>query len=67
MADYEEGCMVYRNLRQAHLQEVGLTKIPGDHDFFNIFSNKTYFRIDCRADSRTNSRIDKHHQIILLN
>jgi hypothetical protein len=24
--------MVYRNLRQAHLQEVGLMKIPGDHD-----------------------------------
>jgi hypothetical protein len=30
--------MVYRNLRQVHLQEVGLTKTSGNHDFFNIFS-----------------------------
>jgi hypothetical protein len=37
MADYELGCMVYRNLRQGHLQEVGLMEIPGDHDFLNIF------------------------------
>jgi hypothetical protein len=29
--------MVYRNLRQAPLQEVGLTKIPGDHDFLILF------------------------------
>ena len=26
--------MVYRNLHQAHLQEVGLTQILEDHDFF---------------------------------
>jgi hypothetical protein len=55
--------MVYRNLRQAQLQEVGMTKIRGYHDFFNIFSNRRDFRTDCRVDSRT----DKHHQIILLN
>jgi hypothetical protein len=63
--------MVYRNLRQAHLQEVGLTKILGDHDFFNIFSSKidfmTYYMANSRIESKTNSRIDKHHQIILLN
>jgi hypothetical protein len=53
---------------------VGLTKIPGDHDFFNIFFSRTDFRTDFRADfradsridSRTDSRTDKHHQIILL-
>ena len=32
MADYELGFMVYRNLRQTYLQEVGLTQISGDHD-----------------------------------
>ena len=31
--------MVYHNLRQAHFLEVGLTQIPGDHDFFNIFQH----------------------------
>jgi hypothetical protein len=53
-------------------------KIPGDHDFFNIFFSRTDFRTDFRADfravfradsridSRTDSRTDKHHQIILL-
>jgi hypothetical protein len=63
--------MVYRNLRQAHLQEVGLTKISGDREFFNIYSNRIGFGTECaadsRTDSRTNSRTDKHHQIILLN
>ena len=34
MADYGQGCMIYRNLRQAYLQEVGLSKIPGDYAFF---------------------------------
>ena len=53
--------MVYRNMRQAHLQEVGLTKIPGDHDFFNIFSNMTYFRANFMADSMIDSKTDKHH------
>ena len=28
--------MVSRNLRQAHLLEVGLTKIPGDHETLSI-------------------------------
>jgi hypothetical protein len=28
--------MVSRNLHQAHLQEMGLTQILVDHDFFNI-------------------------------
>ena len=75
MVDYGYGCMVYWNLRQAHLQEVGMTKILVDHDFFSIFSNKTNFRTYCRANSKidskldswTNSMIDKHHQIIFLN
>ena len=48
-----------------------LTQILGDHDFFNIFSSMTYFRIDCNGNSRTNSRIDfktyKLHQVILSN
>jgi hypothetical protein len=41
-------------------------KIPGDHDFLDNFSSKTNFMTDCREDSRTGSKIDKHHQIILL-
>ena len=28
--------MVSRSIREAHLQEVGLTKIPGDHDTLSI-------------------------------
>ena len=31
MAYYGECVMVCRNLRQAHLQEVGLAKIPANH------------------------------------
>jgi hypothetical protein len=27
------GFVVYQNLRHVHLQEVGLTQIPGDRDF----------------------------------
>ena len=45
---------------------LNLTQIPRDHDFFNIFSKMTYFKIDCMVNFRTNSRIDKHHQVILL-
>jgi hypothetical protein len=37
MADYGWGFMASRNLCQPHLLEVGLTKIPGDNDFFLIF------------------------------
>ena len=37
MAGCGQRCMIYRNLRQAHLQEVGLAKIPGDHDYFLIY------------------------------
>ena len=37
MADYGKGFMVFRNLRQAYLQEMGLTQISGDHDFLLIF------------------------------
>jgi hypothetical protein len=62
--------MVCRNLRQAHLQEVGLTKIPGEIMIFLIFFSMTDFRIDCKADSIAYSKIDfrddKHHQIFLL-
>jgi hypothetical protein len=36
--------MVYQNLCQAHLHEVGLTKIPGDHDFLNIFFQHDKFQ-----------------------
>jgi hypothetical protein len=28
--------MVSHNLRQAHILEVGLTKIPGDHEILSI-------------------------------
>ena len=28
--------MVFRNLRRAHLLEVGLTKFPGDHETLSI-------------------------------
>ena len=56
------GCMVYRDLHHTHLLEVGLTQIPGDQDFFNNFLSKTNFGTDCRVDSITNSKTDKHHQ-----
>ena len=59
--------MVYWNLRQVHLQEVGMMQIPGDYDFFNIFSSVTDFTTNGKAYSKTNSRVDKHHQIIILN
>jgi hypothetical protein len=46
--------MVCRNLRQAHLQDVGLTQIPanhgsqttvnGWHDYFNIFLQQQFFQ-----------------------
>jgi hypothetical protein len=71
MTDYGQGCMVDQNLCQAYLQEVGLTKMTGDHDFFNMFSSRANFMVDSmsnsRIDSRTYSKIDKHHQVILLN
>jgi hypothetical protein len=38
MVDYGSGCLVYRNLGQAHRQEVGLTKIPGDRDFLIFYT-----------------------------
>jgi hypothetical protein len=59
--------MDYRNLRQSHLQEVGPTKIPGERDFFNIFSNMTNYKADSITDSKIDSKTDKHHQIFLLN
>ena len=34
--------MVSRNFCQAYLQEVGLTQISGDHDFFNIFEHDRF-------------------------
>jgi len=56
-----------KNLRPTHLHEIGLTQIPGDHDyFFDIFSSMTYFKTDYSANSEIDSRIDKHHQIISL-
>jgi hypothetical protein len=51
--------MVSRGFRQAHLQEVGLTQILGDHDFFRCFPSMKHFTID--------SKTDKHHQMILSN
>ena len=56
MKSYMAGCecMIYRNLRQAHLQEVGLTHIPaihgsetttnGSQGYFNIFSNHNVYK-----------------------
>jgi hypothetical protein len=57
--------MVCRNLRQAHLLEVGLTQISGDHDFFNVcfFPNMTDFKADFIIDSM----IDKYHQVVISN
>ena len=48
--------------------EVGLAQIARDRDFFLIFfPNKTHFRTNYRANFVTDSRRDKHHQVILLN
>ena len=49
------------------LQEVGLMRIPGDYDFYSFFPNMIDFRTDYRGDSITDSKTDKHHQVILLN
>jgi hypothetical protein len=47
--------MVSRNLRQAHLLEVGVTKIPGDHENFIIVRPRgghslVYFAYTCDND-----------------
>ena len=55
-----------KKIRQAHLQEVGLTRISGNHDFFNIFSTKTNFMTNRRANSRIDSKTIKHQQEVLL-
>ena len=54
MAVSGQGCMVCSNLRQAYLQEVGLTQILADHgsettvngchDYFNKISNINFSR-----------------------
>ena len=38
--------MVSRNLRQAHLLEVGLMKIPGDHEILSIVCHVLGVRVD---------------------
>jgi hypothetical protein len=51
--------------------QVGLTQIPGDHDFFSILFSMTNFGTNCKAnfiiDFKIDSRIEKHHQVILSN
>ena len=54
--------MVYWNLHQTHLQEVGLTQISGDHDFFliyfsqqNIFKDKLHGRFQDKQTPSNNS------------
>ena len=49
--------------KHAHLLEVGRTEISGDH--FNIFIS--LHRTNYMAYTKTNSRTNKHHQVILLN
>ena len=44
MTDYGKGFRVSRNFNQAHLQEVGLTQIRGDHDFFLIIFQHDIFQ-----------------------
>ena len=63
MADYGIVFMVSWSLCQAYLQEVDMTQISGDHDFFDFFGNMTNFKVDSTIDSR----IDKHHQVVLSN
>ena len=71
MVDYGLGFRVSRNFCQAYLQEVGLTQILGDRDFFNIFFSRINFKTNFRAISvthfRIDSRTDKHHQVVLSN
>ena len=56
--------MVSWNFCQAHLHEVGLTRIPGGHEsFFSTFSSMRDLKTNCRVDFRT----EKHHQVILSN
>ena len=71
MADYGLGFMVSQDFRQAHLQEVGLTQISGDHGFLNIFSSMigfvTYYREDSITYFKIDIRTNKHRQVILSN
>ena len=71
MADYGQGFMVSRNFHHAYLQEVGPTQILGDHDYFNIIFSRIDFRTNFKAysiiDSKTYSRTNKHHQVVLSN
>ena len=55
--------MVSRNFRHAYLQEVGLKQISGDHYLFSNFFSMTNFKTYFRTDSRAN----KHHQVVLSN
>ena len=50
--------MVSWNFRDAHLQEVGPTKISGDHDFFNIFfqRDKNQDKLQCKFLDRFQGR-----------
>ena len=57
-----------RNFGQTHLQEVGLTKPLGDHDFFFKISCSItfmiYFKVDSMIDFSEYSNTYKHHRVI---
>lgn len=54
LADFGSSFMVSQSFREAHPQEVGLTQIPGDHDFFKCFSQHVIIqgRIQDRLQDR---------------
>ena len=60
-------------LHQAHLQEVGLTQIPGDHDFFNILfhhdrlQEKFWTRPDLTPPIVRKGELNVHHRMCLKN
>ena len=65
--------MVPRSFCQAHLQEVGLTIIPGDHDFFSFFFLFHYDEFQDKLQGKCDIRFqvdyttNKHCQVILAN
>ena len=62
MADYGQGFMVSKNFCHAYLQEVGLTQLSGDPDRFqDIFQG-----IFQHTKSIIDSKMDKHHQVVIL-
>ena len=59
--------MVSPNFRRACLQELDLTQISKDHDFFHIFFSMPYFKINFKAYSIVDSMTYRHHQVVLSN